>query len=135
MKRSIDISDSLASADWGLIAYTLAHINNGIKPKDAASRRLRAQTGIVRIILYEKIKGWNGRSSLDLSFFIAMFKTIQKMEKEFDALEVREREFLIFLKLLLYKFEKQKLIVKKPFANRSEFKKMKEVVENESGPL
>ena len=72
---------------------------------------------------------------MDMSFFIASFKTIKKIEREFDTRKVKKREFLIFLKLLFYKFQKQKLKVKKPLATIAEFKKMKGVVENGHGPL
>ena len=135
MKRPISISDSLASADWDLVAHALATLSNGVEPKNAATRRLRAQLGVIRIIMYEKIREWNGSNSIDLSFFIATFKTIQRMEKEFDAVGIKKRDFIIFLKLLLYRFEKQKLKVKKPLVTISEFGKMKGVVENEHGPL
>lgn len=135
MKRPISVSDSLASAEWGLVAHTLATLDNGVEPRNAAARRLRAQLGVIRVIIYEKIRQWNGESSIDLSFFIASYKTIQRMEREFDTMGIKKRDFLIFLKLLLYKFEKQKLIAKKPFATISEFKKMKRVVEDEYDPL
>ncbi len=82
MKRPDSIIDSLAAADWELIAYTLATMSNGVEPRDAATRRLRAQLGVVRVIMYEKIREWNGNSSIDLSFYIASFKMIRRMEKE-----------------------------------------------------
>jgi len=135
MKRPISISDSLISAEWDLVAHTLATLNNGVEPRNAETRRLRAQLGVIRVIMYEKIKQWNGDNSIDLSFFIASFKTIQRMEKEFDTMGIKKRDFLIFLKLLLGRFEKQKLKAKKPHATLSEFRKMKGVVENEDSPL
>jgi hypothetical protein len=113
----------------------LKNIQSGVEGKDAQSRKLRTQLGIIRMLIYEKISSWNGNDSIDLSFFIASFKTIQKIEKEFDAHGIKKREFLIFLKMLFYKFKKQKLIVKKPLATIVEFKKMKGVVENGYGPL
>jgi hypothetical protein len=46
---------------------------------------------------------------------------------------VKKSEFLLFLKLLFYKFKKQKLMAVKPLEKQGEFKKMKEVVENGYG--
>ncbi len=129
------ISDSLADADWDALAYALKTIGSGIEGNDAASKRLRAQLGIVRMLMYEEIRGWNGSNSIELSFFIASFKTIQTLEREFEAHGIKKREFLIFLKLLFYKFEKQKIRVKKPLATLAEFKRMKGVVENGHGPI
>ena len=135
MKRSDSISDSLTTAEWELVAHTLATLSNGVEPRNAAMRKLRAQLGVIRVILYEKIKRWDGDDSIDLSFFMGSYKSIQRMEREFDAMGIKRKDFLIFLKLLLYRFEKQKLKVKKPHLTRSEFRKMKGVVENEYSPL
>ncbi len=129
MDSPSSISDSLESVDWEFLAHTLRTMHLGVEPKDAKTRRLRAELGIIRQILYEKIRGWNG-NSIDLSLFVATYKSIRKMEREFESLGIKKTEFLIFLELLLNKFGKQKLKVKKPHVTRSEFKKMKGVVED-----
>jgi len=135
MNPPISISDSMADADWETLAYMLKKISSGVEGNDAAAKRLRAHLGIIRMLMYEEIRGWNGNNSIQLSYFIASFKTIQKLQKEFDAKGIKKSEFLLFLKLLFYKFEKQKLLVKKPLAKLAEFKRMKGVVENGHGPL
>ena len=135
MSPPLSISDSLIQADWEELAYALRTIENGIEGEDAESKRLRAQLGVVRVLMYEKIRGWNGENTIDLSFFIASFKTIEKLQKGFDKKGIKKREFLIFLKLLFNKFQKQKLIAKKPLATLAEFDKMKGLVENGRGPL
>lgn len=129
------ISDSLAEADWDQLAYALNQLSSGVEGNDAASKKLKAQIGMIRILMYEEIKGWNGNSTIELSYFIASFKTIQKVEKEFDARGIKKREFLIFLKLLFNKFAKQRIKVKKPLATLTEFSKMKGVVENGHSPI
>ncbi|MCI0503393.1 hypothetical protein L0Y65_01630 [Candidatus Micrarchaeota archaeon] len=135
MNPPSSISDSMADADWETLAYMLKKISSGVEGNDAASKRLRAHLGIIRMLMYEEIRGWNGNNTIQMSYFIASFKTIQKLQKEFDARGIRRSEFLLFLKLLFYKFEKQKLLVKKPLAKIAEFKRMKGVVENGHGPL
>ena len=125
------ISDSLVSADWDTIAHALMALHSGIKPKDAESRNMRAKLGLIKILMYENIRSWNGNSSIDLSFFIATYKTIKSLESEFEKKEIRNKELLIFLKLLLYKFEKLKLKAKKPLEVQAEFGKMKMVIEDE----
>ena len=117
------------------MAYTMRVLHTGVDARDARSRRLRTKAGLVRMILYDKLRGFNGDSSIDLAFFIASVKTIRGMEREFDAHHIKRREFLIFLQLLLQKFERQKLTVKKPLDMLAEFRRMKGVVENGHGPL
>jgi hypothetical protein len=129
------ISDSLDTAEWELIVHTLRTMKCGVEGKDARTRELRAKLGITRIILYEEIKTWNGNETIDLSFFVGSLKTIRRLEKEFESCGIKKTEFLIFLELLLGRFGKQKLKARKPFATRSEFKKMKEMVEDGYGSL
>ena len=131
----LSISDSLTAADWEQLAYALKKVNCGIEGNDPAAKRLRAQVGMIRMLMYDEISTWNGNNSIELSFFIASFKTIQRVQKEFDARGIKKREFLIFLKLLFDKFQKQKLKVKKPLDTMAEFGKMKGVVENGRSPL
>ncbi len=130
-----NIRDTLANAEWEHLAHALKLVSSGVEGEDAASKRLRAKLGLVRMLMYQELKTWNGDSTIQLSFFIASFKTIEKLQKEFDSRGIKKREFLIFLKLLFYKFQKQKIIVKKPLAMISEFKKMKGVVENGHSPI
>lgn len=130
MGPPISVSDSFANAEWDSLAYTLTKLESGIEGDDAASKRLKAQLGMVRMLMYEEIRGWNGSGTIELSYFIASFKTVKRMEKEFAALGIENSQILTFFRLLLYKFEKQKIKVKKPLALMAEFRRMKRVVEN-----
>ena len=129
----ISISDSLAEAEWETLAYTLKTLSSGIPGDDAASKRLRAQLGLIRMLMYEEIRQWNGNGYIDLSFLIASMKTVHGMEKKLEARNLKNTELMIFLKLLIYKFEKQKIRVRKPLAERGEFGRMKGVVEHGHG--
>ena len=135
MDSTHSIRDSLANADWDELAYALRKVSSGVEGNDASAKRLRAKLGIIRMLMCNEIKGWNGTNSIELSYFIASFKTIQMVQREFDARGIKKQEFLIFLKLLFYKFSKQKIKVKKPLAKIAEFKKMKGVVENGHSPI
>ncbi len=135
MTHPVSISDSMADADWDSLAHMLKSIKSGVDGDDAAAKKLRAKLGMIRMLIYEEIRGWNGNNSMEMSYFIASFKTIRMMQKDLDARGIKKSELLMFLKLLFYKFEKQKLKVKKPLATLAEFKKMKGVVENGRGPL
>jgi len=130
---STSISDSLADAEWETLAYMLKRMDCGIAGEDPASRKLRARLGMVRMLMSEEITRWNGDGYIELSFLIASFKAIRHIETDFTARGVKKSEFLAFLRLLLYKFNKQKIRVRKPLATQAEFGRMKGVVENEHG--
>jgi hypothetical protein len=131
----ISIRDSFAEVEWDSLAHTMKALNTGVDATDARSRRLRTKAGLVRMILYDKLRGFNGDNSIDLAFFIASVKTIRGMERDFDSHRIKRGEFLIFLQLLLQKFERQRLTVKKPRDMLAEFGRMKGVVENGHNPL
>jgi hypothetical protein len=130
-KRKYSIRDSLLQADWQSIAQALNTIDTGIEGNGPSARKLRAQLGVIKVIMCENMRTWNGNSTIDASLLIATYKTIQRMEAEFNSRGIENRQFLIFLKLLLQKFEQQKLKVKKPFVLINEFGKMKGVVEKD----
>jgi hypothetical protein len=129
------VFDDIDSVEWELLSDALRSTACGIEPKDAKTRRIRTELGFLRIILSEEIRGWNGKRTIDPSLFIGTFKAIRRIEKECESLGIKKTEFLIFLELILSRFERQKLKAKKPFATISEFRKMKGVMENGSSPL
>lgn len=135
MNRPSSISDAIASAEWEAIAKMIASTSIGIEGESPARRRLRTKTGLVKLILTQKIGSFNGNDSIEMSLFISSFKTIRSIERDYDANLVKRREFLTLLKLLLDKFGKQKLTVKKRRAMLNELDRMKGVVENGNGTL
>jgi hypothetical protein len=135
MGPPLSISDSVATAEWDSLAHAMKSLATGVDAKDARTRSLRTRAGMVRMILYDKLRGFNGDNSIDLAFFIASFRAISRIETDFDSHQVKSREFVIFLKLLLRKFGQQRLMVKKPRAMLDEFGRMKGVVENGHGTL
>ena len=122
---------SLENEEWDFLYNALVTMNTGVEPRDAKSRKLKAGLGMARMLIAEEIKGWNGSGTIDLSFLVGSLKTVRKLEKEFESCGIKKTEFLIFLELLIKKFEQQKLRVKKPIAMLSEFKKMKGVMESD----
>ena len=123
---------SLENEEWDFIYNNLITMKSGVKATDAKSRKLRTELGMTRMIIAEEIKGWNGSGTIDLSFLVGSLKTLRKLEKEFEYCGIKKTDFLIFLELLIEKFEKQKLRVTKPIATLSEFKKMKGVMDSDS---
>jgi hypothetical protein len=135
MSSSESISDSLDDAEWELIVHALKGMDCGVEGKCAKTRRLRAKLGMIRQILTNELGQWNGNNSIEGSMFVSSLKSIRGVERDFESLGIKKTQFVIFLGLLLSKFSRQKLKVKKPHATQSEFGKMKGVVENEEHPI
>ena len=129
MEEPVSLRNTLASEDWQSIASILLSLNTGVNGS-RDTRKLKKKIGIVRQILYGFLANNPGR--VNLSFLVGSIKTVEALEKEFDAYGVKEREFLIFLRLLIYKLEKQKIMVNKPMEKRFELRKLKGVTEHGS---
>ncbi len=124
-------SFALDKEEWEFFYNALANMQLGVEAKDAKSRRLRAALGMTRILITQKIKGWNGRNTIDISLLVGSLKTIRRLAREFEYCGIKKTEFQIFLELLLDKFEKQRLQVKKPRLMLSELNKLKGVVSSD----
>ncbi len=128
MEEPVSPTHSLENEDWETVINILINLDTGVNGS-RDTRKLKKKIGIVRQILYSHLSDMDGSNRIDLSFLIGAIKTIENLEREFDEHGVKGREFLIFFRLLIYKLEKQKLIVNKPMERRFELEKLKEVVE------
>ncbi len=124
------IRDSLASTDWDAIAHAVQTLDHGVEAHNAKTRRLKVHVGLIRLLLAQKLRKFNEDNSIDLAFFISSWKSVRKLEMEYEANDIKKREYITLLKLLLNKLQKQKLRVKKTREIRDNFSKLKEVVEN-----
>ncbi|MBI5227554.1 hypothetical protein HY988_03115 [Candidatus Micrarchaeota archaeon] len=121
---------SLADAEWDVILRGMETLHDDIKENGHKTKKLKVKLGIIKIIMEGKIRELKEKNSIEASFFIATFKTIKNTEKDFDKHGINEREFIQFLKVLMNKLGKQRLLAKKPLDMIGEFGKMKGVVEN-----
>lgn len=123
------LRNTLANEDWESLSNILLNLDTGINGR-RDTRVLKKKVGLVRQILLAKLRRMNGSNEINLSFLVGNIKTVDQLEKEFDSHGVKEKEFVIFLRLLLYKFEKLKLVADKPMERRIELGRLKGAVEN-----
>ncbi len=129
MEDPVSLRNTLANEDWDSISNILTNLDTGINGS-RDTRVLKKKVGMIRQILLGQLGKMNGSNEINLSFLVGNIKTVEKLETEFDMYGVKEKEFVIFLRLLLYKFEKLKLIADKPMERRIELFKLKGAVEN-----
>jgi len=124
------IRDILAGSDWESLAEVLRKLDYGVKGQSAEAMKLRAQLGLVKILMHGELSRWNGDGAIDLTYLMASYKCIKRLEGEAEKAGVRRSEFRLFLKLIRDKFMGQKIRAKKRMAMLGELERMKEVVEN-----
>ncbi|MGV8085248.1 MAG: hypothetical protein ACP5N9_03280 [Candidatus Bilamarchaeum sp.] len=130
MNHQRSIRESLAHADWDEIIKMMEKIEFDLEINGSKGKKLRAHVGLVKLIMCSKMGSFNGDNSIDMSFFVASHKAVKKLEDQFENNQIRNREFIAFLKLILHKMSKQKLKVKKQREIKDNFERMKGVVEN-----
>ena len=126
----------IANEEWETIANALAGLDTGIEENGISTKVLKKKAEMVKKVFYEYMRGGSFQAnSIDASFFVGTAKMISSLEKEYEKNKIERREFLIFLKLILYKFRQQKITAKKQLEIRSSFQRMKGVVEHEDKAL
>ncbi|MFH1394457.1 MAG: hypothetical protein ABII71_03700 [Candidatus Micrarchaeota archaeon] len=129
------LSHVLAQEDWKSLALMLISMDVRLGDDRLETRKLQKELCMTKAVLYNYLSVANGSNTIDLSFFVGAVKLVRRLEKEYDRLGIQRRDFVIFLNLLLTKFSQQKLMVAKPAERKAEFKKHKQVVEDEYIPV
>ena len=128
--QNCSFSQQIESESWESLASMLISMRIDLGKEDAKRRRLRKEMEATKHVLYEQLLSFNGNQEIGASFFVGTVKTLAGIEKRLDASGVKNNEFMTFMKLILGKIRKQKLLVKKPMEMQNEFKKMKGVIED-----
>ncbi len=126
---SNNLARDLASEDWLTLANLMLSLDSGINGR-RDTRKLKKKIGVIRNVLYAYLTDEDKKDRLDLSFLVGSIKTTENLEKDFDAHGVYEREFIIFLRMFIYKLEKQKVFAEKPMEKRIEIGKYKGAIDN-----
>jgi hypothetical protein len=123
-------SQIIETESWDSLASMLISMPVDINKDGPKLRRIAKELEVIKHILYDHLNQMNGNNTIDMAFYVGAIKSISKLEKKLESNGVEHSQFVIFLKLLLGKLKKQKLIVKKPMEVREKFGKLKEVVED-----
>jgi hypothetical protein len=129
MEEPVSLRHTLASEDWLTLANLLLSLDTGVNGRNDA-RKLKKKIGVIRNVLYAYLTDERKKDRINISFLVGSIKMTENLEKEFDAHGISEREFIIFLRMLIYKLEKQKVFAEKPMERRIEIGKLKGAVEN-----
>lgn len=120
--------------NWVALANLTLSFKINVDEKGFESRRLKKKLIHVRYILHENLKNYENASSFYRArLFVALVKSVKSIEDDFNKHNIEKREFLNFLKVVLHKLRKERLLIEKPFERKFEFKKMKDAIENGLG--
>ncbi len=121
--------EQLDSESWDSIARMALNFQVELSKEDKNAVRLRKKLAILKHVLHTNMKGQEkSDKSIDASFFVNLFRTVESLEKEFEQQKIRRNEFLFFLNAVLQKVKSEKLVVHKVLERKNEFKRMKDMV-------
>ena len=123
-------SHFIDNESWDSLAAKLISIPISIGSEDKELLRLRKEMEVIKHVMHEQLISFNGNNTIDTAVLVGAHKSIDRIEKNLDKRGIKNNEFMIFLRMLLEKMKKQRLVVKKPLEMQKEFGKMKGVVED-----
>jgi len=126
------LTQLVENESWDSLAKMLIGMPVEFGNGDAKGRKVKKQMEALKHALYTQMMSFNGNRSVETSFFVASVKAFSGIEKKLETNGVKNSQFVMFLKLIMGKIRKQKLLIKKPLEVRNEFSKMKEVIEDDS---
>lgn len=123
-------SQAIGDEGWDTLANMLNSMQIDLGKKRGKLKKLQKEMEVVKHILYEQLRSFNGNQSVDMSFFVGTMKTVSRIEEELEKHGIENNEFMVFLNIVLDRIKKQRLVVKKPMEMQKEFGKLKGVVED-----
>jgi len=113
---------------WDAIAQMAMGFQIELSREDPQTAKIRKELAMIKHILHENMKSPDSAQKFaNAAFFVRMYKTLQRLEKEFDKHGLERAEFLMFLEAVLHKIRNERLIVQKPLERKNEFKRLKDV--------
>lgn len=115
----------IENESWSSLAQMAVSFKITIKENGYEGRRLKKEIEMLKRVIHEQLKGYDNGVSVPSSFFIGMVKTIRNVESSFERAAVADKAFIYFLKALLHKAKKERIIATKPFERKFEFERLK----------
>ncbi len=129
MEEPVTLRHTLATEDALTLANLLLSLDSGVNGRKDA-RKLKRKIGVIKNILYAYLTDGDEKDRINLSFLVGSIKMTENLEKDFDMHGIAERELLIFLRMFIYKLEKQKVYAEKPMEKRIEIGKHKGAIDD-----
>lgn len=130
MNEANSLPEIVERESWDSLAYMAQQFELELDMKNPKTRKVKKELELVRRILHEELRRIGESQEIpSASFFVRMSKTIQRANRGLENNGVRNKAFLLFLKLVLHKLKKLQLVAFKPEHRKEEFEKMKDWIE------
>ena len=120
-----DLLKKVGDKSWEEIALIARDLEVRIEHEDEEARQLEKKMQVIKQVLYETMHDSERMKHLSSKFYVRLNKLLEEMDSKLTKYRADRQEFVVFLRILLTKLKKEKLVVTHKLDRRVEFGKHK----------
>ena len=121
---------------WGSLAHLTMKFKLELDMHNPKTKKVKKELEFVRHLIADHLKKIdNDEMYPTAAFYVQISKTVQRAELALQNNGVKNKDFLLFLKLILHKLKKEKLVVYKHKERQEELDYMKGLLEGDEYDL
>ncbi|MCK4319129.1 hypothetical protein KAW38_00990 [Candidatus Micrarchaeota archaeon] len=116
----------IENLDWEELAAIARNLEITFSTEEKETKKIAKSLKMIKQVLYEHLQHPDKMPELSTGFYVKLSKLVPKIEKKLEKYNEEKQEVLKFIRILLIKMRKEKLIVSKRKEKQLEFEKHKE---------
>ena len=124
-----ELLDRVGDKSWEEIALIARELDVRIDHEDEEARQLEKKMQVIKQVLYETMNDPERMRHLSSKFYVRLTGLLSEMEEKILEYRAERQEFVVFLRILVAKLKKEKLVVTHKMDRKAEFGKHKKDVE------
>ncbi|MCP4648033.1 MAG: hypothetical protein GY852_09940 [bacterium] len=120
-----DLLKKVGDKSWEEIALIARDLEVKIEHEDDDARQLEKKMQVIKQVLYETMNDPDRMKHLSSKFYVRLNKLMEEMDSKLVKYRADRQEFVVFLRIILTKLKKEKLVVTHKLDRRVEFGKHK----------
>ena len=120
-----DLLEKVGDKSWEEIALIARDLEVRIEHEDEEAKQLEKKMRVVKQVLYETMNDPERMKHLSSKFYVRLNTILVEMEEKLKKYRADRQEFVVFLRIILAKLKKEKLVVTHKLDRKMEFGKHK----------
>jgi hypothetical protein len=125
MELHTDLLDKVGDKSWEEIALIARDLEIKIDHGDEEAKQLEKKMRVIKQVLYETMSDPERMKNVSSKFYVRLSKLLDEMEGRLKKYDADRHEFILFIRVLLTKLKKEKLVVTHKLDRKVEFGKHK----------
>ncbi len=116
-----DLLEKVGDKSWEEIALIAKDLEVKIEHDDIEARQLEKKMQVIKQVLYETMNDPERMKHVSSKFYVRLTKLMDEMENKLKKYRAERQEFVVFLRIILTKLKKEKLVVTHKLDRKMEF--------------